>query len=60
MESFREEYLNRKEPIHFRRLKVDDLSGETKSEFDTKVTVVYTDRGTEKVLKLSGTGRSMR
>ncbi len=56
MESFREEYLNRKEPIHFRRLKVDDLSGETKSEFDTKVTVVYTDRGTEKSFEAVGNG----
>ncbi len=56
MESFREEYLNRQEPIHFRRLKVDDLSGETKSEFDTKVTVVYTDRGTEKSFEAVGNG----
>lgn len=56
MESFREEYLNRKEPIHFRRLKVDDLSGETKSEFDTKVTVVYTDRGVEKSFEAVGNG----
>ena len=31
MDEFREEYLNRKEPIHFRKLKVEDLSGETES-----------------------------
>lgn len=56
MESFREEYLMKKEPIHFRKLKVDDLSGETESEFDTKVTVVYTDAGTEKTFEAVGNG----
>ena len=56
MESFREEYLNKKEPIHFRRLKVDDLSGETKSEFDTKVSVVYTNRGEQKSFEAVGNG----
>lgn len=56
MECFREEYLNRKEPIHFRKLRVDDLSGETKSEFDTKVTVTYTNRGVEKVYEAVGNG----
>ena len=56
MESFREEYLNRKEPIHFRRLRVDDLSGETKSEFDTKVHVIYTNRGEQKSFEAVGNG----
>lgn len=56
MESFREEYLMKKEPIHFRKLKVDDLSDETKSEFDTKVTVVYTDAGEEKTFEAVGNG----
>ncbi|MCM1386945.1 MAG: 2-isopropylmalate synthase [Bacillus sp. (in: Bacteria)] len=56
MDCFREEYLNRKEPIHFRKLRVDDLSGETKSEFDTKVTVTYTDHGVEKVYEAVGNG----
>ncbi len=56
MESFREEYLNKKEPIHFRRLKVDDLSGETKSEFDTKVSVIYTNRGEQKSFEAVGNG----
>ena len=56
MESFREEYLMKKEPIHFRKLKVDDLSGETDSEFDTKVTVVYTDAGTKKSFEAVGNG----
>lgn len=56
MESFREEYLNQKEPIHFRRLRVDDLSGETKSEFDTKVHVTYTNRGEQKSFEAVGNG----
>ena len=56
MENFRNEYLNQKEPIHFRKLRVDDLSDSTKSEFDTKVTVTYTDHGEEKVYEAVGNG----
>mgnify|MGYP002510773779 FL=1 len=56
MDNFRQQYLDRKEPIHFRRLRVDDLSGETKSQFDTKVTVVYTDAGVEKRFEAVGNG----
>ena len=56
MESFRQEYLMKKEPIHFRRLRVDDLSEETESEFDTKVTVAYTDKGVEKRFEAVGNG----
>ena len=56
MESFRQEYLLKKEPIHFRRLRVDDLSEETDSEFDTKVVVVYTDKGEEKRFEAVGNG----
>ncbi len=56
MEQFRQEYLERKEPIHFRKLKVDDLSGETTSEFDTRVMVIYTDHGVEKSFEAVGNG----
>ena len=56
MENFREQYLEQKEPIHFRKLRVDDLSGETKSQFDTKVTVVYTNAGVEKTFEAVGNG----
>lgn len=56
MDHFREEYLDRKEPIHFRKLRMDDLSGETKSQFDTRVIVVYTDAGVEKVFEAVGNG----
>ena len=56
MECFSNEYLNRKEPIHFRKLRVDDLSGSVKTQFDTRVTVVYTDHGTEKFFEAVGNG----
>ncbi|MBD5540420.1 MAG: 2-isopropylmalate synthase [Lachnospiraceae bacterium] len=56
MEKFREEYLNQKEPIHFRQLRVDDLSDMIQSEFDTKVTVTYTDHGEKKLFEAVGNG----
>ncbi len=56
MEAFRKEYLEKKEPIHFRRLRVDDLSDEVQSEFDTRVHVIYTDHGTEKKFEAVGNG----
>lgn len=56
MQAFREEYLQKKEPVHFRRLRVDDLSGETTSEFDTHVLVKYTDKGVEKSFEAVGNG----
>ncbi len=56
MECFSAEYLNQKEPIHFRKLRVDDLSGSVKTEFDTRVTVVYTNRGVEKFFEAVGNG----
>jgi len=56
MDKFREEYLQKKEPIHFRKLKVDDLSGEVEDTFDTKVNVSYTDKGEEKSFSAEGNG----
>ncbi len=56
MDHFREEYLNQKEPIHFRSMKMDDLSDGTKTSFDTKVTVVYTNHGVEKTFEAVGNG----
>lgn len=56
MECFREEYLNRKEPIHLKKLRIDDLSDEVKTVFDTSVTVTYTNAGVEKVFKGIGNG----
>ncbi len=56
MEQFREQYLDQKEPLHFRRLRVDDMSDATDSLFDTKVTVIYTDHGVEKTFEAVGNG----
>lgn len=56
MDTFRQEYLDQKEPIHFRKLRVDDLSDSVKTEFDTKVTVVYTNKGVEKTFEAVGNG----
>ncbi len=56
MESFRQEYLDRKEPLHFRRLSVADLSENASSDFDTKVTVTYDDHGEKKYFEAVGNG----
>ena len=56
MASFTEEYLEKKEPIHFKKLNVTDLCGETESAFDTKVLVTYTDHGVEKQFEAIGNG----
>ena len=56
MQAFRESYLDRKEPLHFRKLQVIDLSNETDGSFDTKVRVTYTDNGREKVFEAVGNG----
>lgn len=56
MDEFKKAYLEQKEPIHFKKLKVEDLSEETESEFDTEVTVLYTDHGVEKVFRAIGNG----
>lgn len=56
MGAFRNEYLERKEPLHFKRIRMDDLSEESDTEFDTKVTVYYTDHGVEKSFEAVGNG----
>ncbi len=56
MEAFRETYLNKKEPIHFRKLQVVDLSDDTDTEHDTQVTVQYTDHGLQKEFTATGNG----
>ena len=56
MDAFRKTYLDRKEPLHFRRLQVTDLSNETTGEFDTKVTLTYTDHGQERSFEAVGNG----
>ena len=56
MDEFRKNYLDMKEPIHFRKLKVDDLSDATDSEFDTAVEVSYTNNGELKSFSAKGNG----
>ncbi len=58
MASFRDSYLERKEPLHFRKLKVDDvnLENDVETEFDTKVIVTYTHSGEEKTFEAVGNG----
>lgn len=55
MEEFRNEYLNKKEPLHFRRCKIEDVS-DTNDSFDTRITLVYTDQGVEKTVEATGNG----
>jgi 2-isopropylmalate synthase len=57
MAKFKEEYLDQKEPIHFKKLRVDDLSGDDSvTEFDTLVEVTYTDHGETKSFSAKGNG----
>lgn len=57
MEQFRTHYIDMKEPYHFKRLKVEDLSEEAgESEFDTKIILAYTYNGTEKIIEACGNG----
>lgn len=55
MEEFKSDYLEAKEPLHFRKCKVEDLS-DTDSEFDTHVWVTYTDAGQTKTIESIGNG----
>ena len=51
MEAFKEEYIDRKEPLHFRKLKVDDRSDANDSQFDTHVELTYTLNGVENTIE---------
>lgn len=55
MEEFKKQYIDMKEPLHFRRCKVEDVS-DTDDKFDTKLTLVYTDHGEEKTVESTGNG----
>ena len=56
MDQFRECYLNKKEPMHFRKCQITDTEVENESEFDTRVTIIYTDHGEEKTFEAVGNG----
>ena len=55
MAIFREMYIAAKEPLHFRKVKIEDIS-EQHDEYDTKVILTYTDHGVEKVIEGYGNG----
>ena len=55
MEQFKHEYLDQKEPLHFRRMHITDMSGEGKT-FETSLEVHYTDHGIERSFEAVGNG----
>ncbi|SFR57190.1 2-isopropylmalate synthase [Anaeromicropila populeti] len=55
MSEFKKCYLDQKEPLHFRKCKVEDLSDADKS-FDTQVLVMYTESGKEGSFITAGNG----
>ncbi len=56
MDVFTAEYLDKKEPYHFKKLSVVDYEGERREEFDTHVTVEYTNHGELKNFEAFGNG----
>ena len=55
MAEFKREYLDQKEPLHFRRMHITDMSGEGKT-FETSIEVHYTDHGIERSFQAVGNG----
>lgn len=55
MDEFKKHYLEAKEPLHFIKCKVEDTS-ETSSEYDTQVTVLYSESGVQKEFIATGNG----
>ena len=47
MEEFKKDYLDRKEPMHFRKCRITDTET-ADGEFATLVKLTYTDHGIEK------------
>lgn len=55
MEQFREQYLEMKEPLHFRKCRMEDHSDDNDT-FTTNALVIYTDHGAEKTFESKGNG----
>jgi len=55
MNEFKACYLDKKEPLHFRKCKIEDISDHDETE-NTKVFVIYSDNGEEKSFEASGNG----
>ncbi len=56
MDAFDTAYLATKEPYHFEKLKVEDYKGERREDFDTVVTLDFTDHGEKKSFEAAGNG----
>ncbi len=56
MQAFKDSYIDRKEPLHFRKLHVNDLNDTVDSAFDTKVDLTYTLNGVENQFEAVGNG----
>ncbi len=54
MSKFKECYLDKKEPLHFKKLRVEEFT--ERDESCTGVIVTYTNRGDEKTFEASGNG----
>lgn len=54
MEEFKKNYLDRKEPYHFKKCKITDF--ESAGDFTTVAVVTYTDHGVEKQFEGVGNG----
>jgi len=55
MSEFKLHYLDKKEPLHFRKCRIEDFTDKD-AAFDTHAIVVYTDGGTEKTFEATGNG----
>jgi len=55
MQEFKNCYLERKEPLHFVRCKMEDVT-DSNNTYDTIVTVSYRNNGEEKVFHATGNG----
>jgi 2-isopropylmalate synthase len=55
MQEFKDCYLERKEPLHFVRCKMEDVT-DSSDTYDTIVTVTYHNNGEEKVFHATGNG----
>ena len=55
MREFKKSYLDRKEPLHFRKCKFEDMS-DNEGEFDTKAWLSYTNHGLDHTFEATGSG----
>lgn len=55
MDKFREMYINAKYPLHFRKMRTEDIS-ETVEGYDTKVVLTYTFKDELKIIEGFGNG----